>query len=67
MNAPAAHASLDLSGTWRLESDDGRIAAVLPGESIVVTFAPDHPGAFPARPQDFDLRDLRSSCASRRI
>src|SRR3954469_12187425 len=34
MNAPAAHASLDLSGTWRLESGDGRIAAAiaLPGD-----------------------------------
>src|SRR5262245_17382206 len=34
MNAPAAHASLDLSGTWRLESGDGRVAAqiALPGD-----------------------------------
>ena len=34
MNASAAHASLDLSGTWRLESDDGRVSAAiaLPGD-----------------------------------
>ena len=76
MNAPAAHAFLDLSGTWRLESGEGRVVAggrlsdnlfdVLPGESIVVTFTPDDPGAFAPGPQDFVLRDLHSSYASRR-
>ena len=40
---------------------------VLPGESIVVTFTPDDPKAFPAGPQDFVLRDLHSSYASRRV
>ena len=70
MNAPAAHAFLDLSGTWRLESGHGRLSDydfdVLPGVSIVVTFTPDDPGVFPAGPQDVVLRDLHSSYASRR-
>jgi beta-mannosidase len=60
---PAFHVVIEPKLGGRLSDND---FDVLPGESIVVTFTPDDPTAFPAGPQDFVLRDLHSSYASRR-
>jgi beta-mannosidase len=38
---------------------------ILPDETVTITFTPDHPKAFPTGAQDFVLRDLHSSYASR--
>jgi beta-mannosidase len=38
---------------------------ILPGETVAITFTPEHPDAFPTGAQDFVLRDLHSSYASR--
>jgi beta-mannosidase len=60
---PAFHVVIEPKLAGRLSDND---LDILPGESVVVTFTPEDPRAFPAGPQDFVLRDLHSSYASRR-
>jgi beta-mannosidase len=59
---PAFHVAIETNVGGRFSDN---LFDVLPGETIQLAFTPDDPRTFPTGPQDFVLRDLHSSYASR--
>jgi beta-mannosidase len=60
--SPAFHVVLESRSGGRFSDN---LFDVLPGEPVEVTFTPGDPSGVPTGPQDFVLRDLHSSYASR--